>query len=96
MIPCPKCNSEETRVETQVIHVDNVSFQWKSKGKGVKQQKYRLLREKLPLADVRVFLSCNCCDYYSDNLNGYDEIAGYDDEVNLILDQVEKSIKGIK
>jgi len=96
MIPCPKCISSNTFINAEIVHVDRVTFDWKQKGNGVKRLRYSLKKDALPTADVRVFLNCKDCNYYSDNLNGYDDINGFEDEVNLVVDQVEKAIRRTK
>ncbi|PPB12888.1 hypothetical protein [Brevibacillus laterosporus] len=94
MIKCPKFNSDDTKIHTEVIYTDSISFDWKKKGKGIKQIKHNIGNRALPYPEIRVFFDCNSCIYSSDNLNGFDTIEGNDEEVQLILHQINKSIMG--
>ncbi|QDX94358.1 hypothetical protein EEL30_21860 [Brevibacillus laterosporus] len=94
MIRCPKCNSDDTKIHVEAIYADSISFDWKMKGKGIKQIKYNIRNRALPYPEIRVFFDCNSCSYSSDNLNGFDTLEGTDEEVQLILHQIHKSING--
>jgi hypothetical protein len=94
LVRCPKCESDNTVISAEVIHVDHIQFEWKQKGKGVKLVNYKLNKRALPYADIRVFFRCETCSFVTDNLDGYDDIEGYEEEVAVILDQVQRSING--
>lgn len=41
-----------------------------------------------------IYLYCDDCDFRTDNLNGYDDIEGYREETEIVVEQVIRSIRG--
>jgi hypothetical protein len=87
MIKCPKCNSF-CEIHAEIITCNSINLQWKEKGLGVKKIKdKKTLFNKNP-DEIRLFINCINCDYISGNLNAFDNIKGYEEEIRIINEQL--------
>lgn len=50
LVKCPECNSDDTKINAEVIYADSISFDWKKKGKGIKQIKYNIRNRGITLS----------------------------------------------
>lgn len=96
MIKCPECSDGILEVSAERIFVQSVSFENKVKGKGVKKKNIKL-SSNTP-TELRIFFTCDTCNYTVDNLwsgscsigTDYPELLPHEEEINFIMEQINK------
>lgn len=93
MLYCPRCKSENTEVSSELNFTDSIVFDWNKNGVGIKMINYDTKTRALPLPEIRIFLECKDCGYFSKNLNGYDALEGQEEELDIVVKQIYKSVE---
>ncbi|OMF76671.1 hypothetical protein [Paenibacillus glucanolyticus] len=89
LIPCPECEHKELEFSAQVIFLSRLDLKFLKSRKKLKKPKKSELLTDIP-EDIRVFASCSVCGFMSENLNGFDEIQGYEEQVGEIIENVSR------